>query len=186
MTILLAADSPISQWLLAISNVDWERQFKIFADVATTLGVAGLIFAYRQFSDSRAIQREATAVEIWSGYLRLALEHPMLADPADFIVLKQPSLGEANLPFRSDYKSYQWFVASLLFASERILMIEGLDSTWKRTIAQQVKLHWLFYQTTDFKPDFYSLALRKIVNDQFSDHPLHPSLAVERRRHPSS
>src|ERR1041385_5194937 len=74
--------------------------------LAIFAAIAALV-AWKQIGDSRATQREATAMKAYREYLLLAFEHPDYANPAKKII--------------ADYR-YRWFVAALLSACDDILV----------------------------------------------------------------
>src|SRR4051812_23552184 len=97
----------------------WVQLSQIGANVATILGVAGIIVAYRQLRAGQRGQREATAIGIWKDYLHLALDHPRFSLPQPYMT----GAGRGT----EDFTRYEWFVSSMLFACEQVLALEATD-----------------------------------------------------------
>jgi hypothetical protein len=106
-----------------------------------------LIFTYLQIAAARRGQHEATAKEIYRGYLELAFEHPGLA-----------------IPKSNDHASerYRWFVAILLNACDEILF-GTTDPVWRTVVKTELKYHATYLHSDEFKRDggwdLYSKAL---------------------------
>jgi hypothetical protein len=100
--------------------------------VATAIGVRIALIAakiaYDQFLDSKENQQEATAQQIYSNYLALAIEYPA------FTQGKQP-----NEPFQSE--QYQWFVSYMLVACEHILDLFPEDPEWIQCIEGKIEYY---------------------------------------------
>ena len=157
--------------------LDWLSGSQIAANFATTAGVVGLGIAYWQLRSTRAIQREATAIGIWKDYLELALQHPKLSLPEPYMVLRNRGTEQ--------YKQYEWFVSSLLFACEQVLSLEPDSDEWKRTVASQLSYHQHYLHTTDFEPGHYGPPLQAIIADTLASLPPHSDIPAGILRRPA-
>jgi hypothetical protein len=100
------------------------------AVAALFLAVIAAVIAYCQVRETRNSGKEADAQESFRSYLELALNNPNLARP-DLYKNKMTPL---------DRKKYEWFVAYLLAASEKILASVD-DPEWKETIKLNISYH---------------------------------------------
>lgn len=145
-----------------------------WADVATIAGVIGVAIGAWQLIAARSIQREATAVEIWNGYLRLALEFQSYAKPPDHLTTHGSVYGDGEEV--ADFDGYEWYVSSMLFACERVLTLNKRDEDWLRTIRKQLALHWVYFQSKEFDPALYSKEIQTMLRVAVDEHPPHPEL----------
>src|ERR1700689_3100047 len=84
------------------------------ATVGTLIvAVIALGFAYQQIQETRDVQSQATAKDVYRDYLNLAFENPAYSNPTKFI--KAPNGGGWNNKeeWIKDEK-YRWFVAFML------------------------------------------------------------------------
>jgi hypothetical protein len=99
---------------------------------ATAIGVfiAGVaaFFTYGQYRGARQIQREATAAQIYSKYLELAVLYPELAN----------GVRPTTLPER---ERYEWFVSYMLNACEQIWGATINDPIWQSCVEGQLAFH---------------------------------------------
>lgn len=89
----------------------------------------GYFFASEQLTEVR----ENTATRLFGEYLRLAVEHPTLANP-DYSEIK--SKGQ-----ETTFAAYQAFVSELLYGCEEIPANFSGDSGWKSTCAGHLRRH---------------------------------------------
>src|SRR6476659_1903823 len=112
----------------------WENAVTIANLVMAVAAIAALIYAHLQSSEGRRAAREANAHELWRDYLRLAFDHPKLADPslhlADFDYDDLTIDGSAEL-----FQKYEWFIGAMLDACVEILDFHA-DQGMARDIAQ--------------------------------------------------
>lgn len=91
----------------------------VWGDVATwatvVIALLGLGGVWWQIRAGRLAQREATAYAVWTQYLHLAMEHPVMA------------AGCAESISSTDRERYEWFVSILLFGAEQVLEIVRAD-----------------------------------------------------------
>jgi hypothetical protein len=104
------------------------------AQIASAL-VAGaaLVGIFWQVQTNLAAGRESTVREAYRAYLRLAVEHPELADP-DYDRLR---IGERS----RESLRYGWFVSYLLYTCEQIVLNFPDDPEWRRTCITQIGYH---------------------------------------------
>ncbi len=60
----------------------WDNAEKIGTLLTAASAVAALVYAHLAITESRRAERHANAHELWRDYLRLAFDHPKLADPS--------------------------------------------------------------------------------------------------------
>src|ERR1700760_4738050 len=95
----------------------WEDVGAGATAVAAAVAIIAAIITYFQYKGAKQIQREATAKQIYSDYLKLAIEHPA------FTSGKKP-----DDPLESE--RYEWFVSYMLNACEQIVDVVGDDKEW--------------------------------------------------------
>jgi hypothetical protein len=107
----------------------------------------GRLTVRRQIEADHQEQGESTAKSIFREYLRLAFEHPDLAEPDYPKLAAEPD----------KYKKYSWFVAHLLWACEEILQYEK-GEIWKKNLQTNVDYHReYFINDSDFKEKDFPL-----------------------------
>lgn len=137
-----------------LSILEWSQ---LAANIATTLGVAGVALAYVQLRAGAKAQKMTTAVVAWNDYLRLALEHPRLARPAVWLT----DQGRDS----ADFGAYRWFVAFMFFACEQVLEAHPGDPAWEAIVKSQVRYHTGFLLLPEFDSDVYSRVLGRICSE---------------------
>jgi hypothetical protein len=143
-----------------LSALQWTQ---LFANIASILSLIGVIVAYRQFRAGASAQNRTTAVTAWSEYLRLALQHPELARPADWLTgqgISSPQFGQ-----------YRWFVAAMMFAAEQVLEAHPDDRAWMDVVEAQLRYHKGFLHTSYFDPLVYSSTLARLAEEVKQKHP---------------
>jgi hypothetical protein len=99
------------------------------------LASVALIFTYLQIAAARRGQHEATAKEIYRGYLEVAFENPELAIPSP------------ETDISSD--KYRWFVSILLNACDELLY-GTTDPVWRTVVSTEVKYHERYLGSREF------------------------------------
>jgi hypothetical protein len=135
---------------------------QIVANVATLFGLIGVFIAYRQFKAGVEAQKRDTAINAWTEYLKLALQHPDLARPQAWMT----GHGIDSPKFRE----YRWFVAIMLFASEQILEAHPGDQAWKDIVEGQMRNHRGFLETSYFDSKVYSNVLGELAANVKGNH----------------
>jgi hypothetical protein len=127
------------------------------AVVALLLATLAAAIAWLQVRETRNSEKEADAQESFRSYLQLCLNNPQLAYP-DYQEIKKDDL---------ERKKYEWFVASLLAASEKIIASVKNDQRWIDTIKLNVGYHkeFLSDKTALKESEFntYDPRLQKLV-----------------------
>jgi hypothetical protein len=126
---------------------------------ATTLGVLVAVlavgFTYLQYLGSKKIETEATAKQIYSKYLELAIKYPILAS--------EPPGPDST---KEEIERHKWFVAYMLRAFEQILVSQPLDEVWRICVHAQMNYHQKYICSKQFTEDelhFYSDEVRLLV-----------------------
>jgi hypothetical protein len=121
------------------------------AFAAAVAAVALAIAAY-QIKVSRSDARRGTAHQIYKDYLRMAMENPKFSSAA--YPRDRPLLYEIEKnPLQ--YESYEYYVASLLFAAEGILE-SCSDKEWTAALTDQMKYHALYLKKANLLETHYS------------------------------
>ena len=144
----------------------WDNAEKIgnLAQVLIALlAILALLYTRRQISVARRAQREATAKDIYRGYLELAFAHPQLAIPGP----------ETNI---ADGQ-YRWFVAILLNAGDEILYGTSAP-VWRKVIMAELRYHVKYLQSNEFLDEdrgwnLYSNELRSLATSVIKDETAH-------------
>ena len=99
-----------------------ERMAHVARIATATIAGGALYVATDQIQSSNHSQRVATAQETYKDYLKLAIEHPEMAD------------GD---PPPKAAKSYGWFMSNFLYSAEQIFLLFPTDENWKKGLANQ-------------------------------------------------
>ncbi len=133
----------------------WENAEKIGTVLTAASAVAALVYAHLAITESRRAERHANAHELWRDYLRLAFDHPKLADPtlhlSDFDYHKLTVDGSSEL-----FQKYEWFVGTLLDACVEILDFMP-SKEWRATLRSQLKLHRDYLRSPHFLNSEFSV-----------------------------
>lgn len=129
---------------------------QIAANVATTIGVAGIFVAYWQFREGAKAQRQATALDAWRDYLQLALENPQLAFPS-------LQLMEGGVEAK-DRDRYKWYISLMLFACEQALAANPDDTAWQAAIVNQLKHHRVYLSMPERNFSSYEENFVRLIN----------------------
>jgi hypothetical protein len=132
----------------------WENAERVGALLTAVAAVAALIYAHLQISEGRRAERQANAHELWRDYLKLAFDHPKLADPrlqlAKFDYDNLTVDGSAKL-----FQKYEWFAGGLLDAFVEILDVIP-SKEWQMTIKSQLQLHRDYLLSSHFRNSEFS------------------------------
>lgn len=109
-------------------TVDLDSWAKWATIAVPIIATPATFIALLQVKTSRAESRIATAHNIYNSYLQLAMQHPDLAS-ADSNAID-------NAPMK-----YKWFLASMLFSFEQILLVTKNQKDWVTAIKSQLKKH---------------------------------------------
>ncbi len=103
-----------------------ERMAHVATIATATIAGGALYVANDQIQSSNHSQRVATAQETYKDYLKLAIEHPEMAD---------------GNPLPGEDESYGWFMSNFLYSAEQIFLLFPTDENWKKGLANQFCLH---------------------------------------------
>jgi hypothetical protein len=137
--------------------------------VSAVVGFAGVIFTLwvtkrniiLTLDATRRNQERKQAFDAYDEYLKDCFEQPMFANG-------QLASDPVKIPCRyreGDHKFYQyeWFVARLMLAAERILKVSPGDVGWENTIKSQIRKHANYVDSRYFQSDMYSIPLQRII-----------------------
>jgi hypothetical protein len=123
-----------------------------FGGIATAVGVLVALGAAYYARRQILAQREIVARQIYSEYLKLAIQYPELAcgvQPAD----------------PKEFERYEWFVSFMLNACEHILFYVPEDPRWRDCMVSQIGYHAEYLSKkmdirSHYSPDFSRLISR--------------------------
>jgi hypothetical protein len=122
------------------------------ADIATAIAAFLAFVAILLARAQLKAQSEATALGIYHRYLNLAMEHPRFA---------QPNYKELSAHRGSElFTQYEWFVSSMLYACEAVLVVFPKREDWMEGITAQLRYHCEYLSSKDF------VLVREHWNDQ--------------------
>jgi hypothetical protein len=115
--------------------------------LAALLAILGFWQGSRNNERSAAAQTHAAAVGVLQDYMKLAIEHPDLANRADAAPVDD---------------RYEWLAAHAYFSAETIYNLTHGEAEWDSTVASIVRLHHGLVRDSkfpcgDYSPRFDSL-----------------------------
>ncbi|MCL6262712.1 hypothetical protein [Craterilacuibacter sp. RT1T] len=108
--------------------VDLDSWVKWATIAVPAIAIPTAFIAFFQVKISRAESRIATAHNIYNAYLQLAMQNPDLASADSNAIASSPM-------------KYKWFLASMLFSFEQILLVTKNQNDWVIAIKSQLKKH---------------------------------------------
>lgn len=141
----------------------WQRTVTIATVCIALFTVVAVLVALRAYEDSAEMNRHsaeaqshALAIGILQDYMKLAIEHPELANRPD----KQPVDDR-----------YEWLAAHAYSSAEAIYNLTRGEAPWDSTVAGIVGLHHRLvregrYTCHDYSPAFDSL-VRRVLKDEY-------------------
>lgn len=149
------------------------KGFAIAIGIAIAVGFVWMWWAHRQ--RERRQEMAARARGVWQSWLRLAVEHPELADPAP------GTHGHAG-----DVARYKAFVASLIMAADEVLLLDD-TAAWRGQIARQLAPHRAWLASPEFERAGLAgctMHLRALIGDVVASGAAQPGFVpVEASRH---
>ncbi|CND77765.1 hypothetical protein [Yersinia kristensenii] len=112
-------------------SIQKEDHSQLITLISSALTLAAVLVAVWQIYCSRYESRRASAFNMYSGYLSLAMEYPLLAFGEENVINNDKKLKEI----------YPWFISNMLFTFEQILKISKNAPDWKSTIHSQLMQH---------------------------------------------
>jgi hypothetical protein len=134
--------------------------------IGVAVGIAFVWMWWRQRQQEQAQSLAAQARGIYSDWLRVALNHPELAEP----VLGGPA----------EMIRYKLFVAALLSAADKILILDA-DPAWRETLGRQISPHRSYLASREFQDGAYhdcTPRLREIIDAVTRHSPAQPRGAM--------
>ena len=122
-----------------------------WSNIATTamgaLAGIALVAAAAQIILAKAIQKEATAKEIFSGFLEQSLQYPHLLSPrdADIDLSTQTLRGS-----RDEFLQYETYIDLMMTAFENIYEMFGERRDWRDTMTSYFDWHRKYLQSDAF------------------------------------
>jgi hypothetical protein len=151
MTAALDSGHPLFE-ISAESMTAWAAAMTAFIAFVAALA------AFRQLREMRDGSKLADARESYRSYLTLAVEYPELASVKSYADIKADYLKNER---------YQWFIAYLLAAGEKILDAVGNDPDWIATVKLNLGYNKEYLSNFDYFTDAqlncYDQPLRKLV-----------------------
>ena len=138
----------VSEIVIAVSTV-----------ATAVVAILAIRVAKRQINASNRSQREATAIEIYSGYLKLAIDHPEESRRDKYNPEERVSVIATK---------YDAFVTYLLFAAEEVLNLVPDDQEWRHALKVDLSHHKEFFRSDAYKKeDFesYIPPLRDLIKE---------------------
>jgi hypothetical protein len=134
----------------------WERLAHGAAMIAAAVAIAAFWDGARMNRRSANAQTQSLAVSVLQDYMKLAIEHPALADRPD------------SLPVDDQY---HWFASHAYFSAETIHKLTRGEAPWDSTVAAIVRYHHSFVRDSlfpceDFDPGFVFL-VKAELRDEF-------------------
>ncbi len=145
---------------LSIFKGEHSKAENIFEAITALAAIIAICVAKYQIHVYNQSQKRATADDIYSGYLKLAIEHPDVSRP------EQKSEDSKN-PGK-----YDAFVTYLLYAAEKILELYPEDKNWNHALKLDLAHHRDFLRSRNYLDDAYSYdeALRKLVKEMLIEN----------------
>jgi hypothetical protein len=128
--------------------------------VIVAVGGAVSYIALHQLRESRGQGEEADAQSSFRDYLKLAFEKSESASPKWL-----------HMKGLSNEEQYHWFVAYMLAALKKVLLINGIDLEWRRPIITNVKQHADYLRDESFKSwqfSSYAEELRRLLKKRLA------------------
>lgn len=152
MTEYLAANH---DWITALTSV-----------LSASFFAFSIIVAYSQIRRAVHLQKKATAAQLWDTYLGRALQYPEFAYPKNFM----EQFDFENRKFagcRREFERYEWFVSTLLRATDEILDEPDIEKHRSATALQNVRYHkaYLKWQYTQDRADYLKIVSPKLVSE---------------------
>ena len=128
--------------------------------LAVIISSIAVLVAVYQTVIARHESRRTVAMTLYKSYLDSAMSNPRFALVS---LSSSPSFEEIRSD-REAYVSYEFYVASLLFAAESILEITKNDVGWQATLRDQLRYHADYLRHDDFECGHYSNELKTLIN----------------------
>ncbi len=129
--------------------------------LAALFALVGIAMVYVQIRGQRAIQREATAVNLFCQYLQLSMERPELVSPDHDALTRDGGLIR-----------YELFVANMLYSFEEVLLATRAKD-WRDVVRGELTRHVAYLRSPAFqsKRDYYDTELIGIIDGICAETP---------------
>lgn len=107
--------------------------------LAALFALIGVGMVYVQIRANRAIQREATAKDLFRQYLQEGLEHPELVNPDPEMLLQ----GKRSV-------QYEFFVANMLYSFDEVLQ-NTRSKDWREVVRGEMARHVEYLRSSEFQ-----------------------------------
>ncbi len=123
------------------------------------------IFGVYQFVATTRFNRNQAAKAIHAEYIKLALDKPLLANPAVGKIDFEKLTVDGN---REEFERYEWFVSYMLLSFEEIFHLSNEDA-WSSTLRSNLKVHKAYFKSQHFKESGYldniDAPIRALINE---------------------
>lgn len=126
---------------------------------AALFALVGIAMIFVQIRSNRAIQREATAKELFRRYLQEGLEHPEFVNPEhDLLRHRQNSI------------QYEFFVANMLYSFDEVLQ-NTRSGDWREVVRGEMARHVNYLLSPEFqaKRRYYDDDIGKLIDAVCAD-----------------
>lgn len=131
------------------------------ASTGPLIAIFAAVIAIWQIRSSARVVRRAAAYNIYQEYLKLAIQHPILAYGNE-------------LAIKSDYETfsaYKWFIANMLLSFEEILCTCGKEADWAVAIAAQLRRHaWHLSVSSSIIAGQWKIELKELIDAEIFLH----------------
>ncbi|MDR6587418.1 hypothetical protein [Agrobacterium tumefaciens] len=123
------------------------------------------VFGVYQFISTTRFNRNQSAKEIHSEYIKIGLDNPTLANPSlKGLDLENLTLGGS----REEFERYEWFVSFMLWSFEEVFHLSS-DPSWSSTIRLSLQAHAPYLQSVHVKRAGYldnvDPVIRKLISE---------------------
>jgi hypothetical protein len=108
--------------------------------VAALILDRSMVIAEKQIAKAIHLQRRTTSSQLWDAYLGRALQYPMFAFPKKFIGkfdFERTTFDKS----KEEFERYEWFVSTLLRATDETILEFGDNDHRAQTALQNVCYH---------------------------------------------
>jgi hypothetical protein len=139
--------------------------------ILALVAILALGVAWYQIQSFKQSQKEAIAKDIYTGYLKLAIEHPdeSRIDKKEITRDSVPGNDKSSSSTENKYNAtYDAFMTYLLFAAEEILDLFPNDKEWKNALTLDLSHHKAYFKSPDYKNndvESYTEPLRELVKE---------------------
>jgi hypothetical protein len=136
-------------WITALASV-----------MSASFFALSILLAYIQIRRAVDLQKKSIAAQLWDTYLGRALQYPEFAYPNKFDFDGRKFGG-----CRREFERYEWFVSTLLRATDEILDEPSIEKHRSATALQNVRYHkaYLKWQYTQDRADYLKIVSPRLI-----------------------